>query len=94
MSELPLQVTVVIPSYEGRARGVNATTILSAAPKVRMSDLDRERIQEMADCCGISLAAFMRQASIHVARAMKEAGYGREGNEPVEYKDRGPNGDT
>lgn len=66
------KVSVFIPMYSVRTRGINSTNIKQGAVQVRISDLDRELIIAQSQKLGITVSSFIRQCAVNVAKELEQ----------------------
>ena len=63
-----LTITIPVPSYIPRARGIHAVGKFGTILKAKCSVAEEEIVQRAADKLGISKSEFIRWSSVHVAR--------------------------
>ena len=70
--ELPLSITIPIPSEYARGRGINAVTGYGSNVRMRCTNYEYDIVKEVATEMGIPLASFSRWCVVHCAKALRK----------------------
>lgn len=72
MGELPLRISVPLPTPAPRARGINSTGRFGDVLRFRCSLTDKGFIEQAAKLLGLSDSEFMRTCAVSIAKAILE----------------------